>query len=189
MLLTSHCRVHVLISFSVPNGEVKTPPATTAVPSDRGAVVRGVVQNHVTPACRTASVAWQAFFWGGRGARRLGFRIGPQLDRGTQHRQQVGFAGFQPAQQVGSQGIFRGVNRKPAVAGQGKPDAVGFAFQQQVGRRAGHIVTRTRFVVSGCSKALPLFPELPLTGSPVELWELWERFSGFASANAAGFTS
>ena len=28
-----------------------------------------------------------------------------------------------------------------------------------------------------------------LSGSPAELWELWERFSGFASANAAGFTS
>ncbi|MEO8495287.1 MAG: hypothetical protein ABI614_09465 [Planctomycetota bacterium] len=36
---------------------------------------------------------------------------------------------------------------------------------------------------------LPIFPELPLSGSPAELWELWERFSGFALVNAAGFTS
>lgn len=34
------------------------------------------------------------------------------------------------------------------------------------------------FCVSGCSKALPLFPELPLSGSMVELREYWERFLG-----------
>lgn len=46
----------------------------------------------------------------------------------------------------------------------------------------GHIVTRTRFAVSSCSKALPLFPELPLSGSPVELWEIWERFSALPAS-------
>lgn len=58
-----------------------------------------------------------------------------------------------------------------------------------VGNQVAHIVTRSRFVVSGCSKALPLFPQLPFFGSPVELRELWERFSGFASVSAAGFIS
>ena len=55
--------------------------------------------------------------------------------------------------------------------------------------RADHNVTRTRLEVSDCVKALPLFPELPLSDSPSALWELWERFSGFALANVAGFTS
>ena len=62
------------------------------------------------------------------------------------------------------------------------------ALRQQFGR-AGHSVTCARGSFSVSRKALPLFPELPPSGSAVELWELWERRSGLSSANVAGFTS
>ena len=51
-----------------------------------------------------------------------------------------------------------------------QPDVEGVTIRRQAGQ-VGHIVTSTRFVLSDCRKALPIFPQLPFADRMVELWE------------------
>jgi hypothetical protein len=103
--------------LSVPNGEVKKPPAAGAIPPDRGSVVRGMVQYHVTPCCRTASANRLGFLEFLNGSIECNFRLWVEAGRGPQHRQQFSLVGFQSVQQVGRQRDLWGVDFQP-IAGQ-----------------------------------------------------------------------